>query len=69
MLGREINWGRIFYPVKVLPDGDTIYISLDKLWYGQIVYPSIAVLVGISLIILGYFIYESKLKIFNGICL
>ena len=62
MLGREINWGRIFYPVKVLPDGDTIYISLDKLWYGQIVYPSIAVLVGISLIILGYFIYESKLK-------
>lgn len=58
MIGRELNWGRVFYPVKTLPDGDAVLISLDKLWYGQYVYPLVVIIAIIAILILGYFIYE-----------
>ena len=45
MIGRELNWGRVFYPVMIKNDGDVVFISLNKLWYGSVVYPLVAILI------------------------
>ncbi|HEY3424952.1 MAG TPA: hypothetical protein VGL27_09170 [Negativicutes bacterium] len=39
LVGRELSWGRVFYP-----NGKGSFISLKELWYGQYVYPIIAIL-------------------------
>lgn len=62
MIGRELNWGRVFYPVMIKNDGDVVFISLNKLWYGSVVYPLVAILIVIVIGILLYYIYQSRLK-------
>jgi hypothetical protein len=39
LAGRELSWGRVFYP-----NGNGSFIPLKELWYGPYVYPIIAVL-------------------------
>ena len=51
--GRELNWGRVFYPVA----DHNKFLPLKVLWYGPVVYPLLTV------IILGtlYMLWRSKL--------
>ena len=51
--GRELNWGRVFYPVA----DHNKFLPLKALWYGPVVYPLLTV------IILGtlYMLWHSKL--------
>jgi len=51
--GRELNWGRVFYPVA----DHNKFLPLKVLWYGPVVYPLLTV------IILGtlYMLWHSKL--------
>lgn len=37
LIGRELSWGRVFYPI-----GAGSYLPLKQLWYGPYVYPGIA---------------------------
>lgn len=53
IIGRELSWGRVFYPVAFGPNGPE-FISLYQLWYGPFVKPIIAIvliamLIGICL--------------------
>lgn len=67
--GRELNWGRVFYPT-----GDhNKFISMKDLWYGPVVYP---ILIFIILAVLytlwrsNLFSYIKKTKIpFWNLCL
>ena len=51
--GRELNWGRVFYPLADHND----FVPLKELWYGSIVYPIL------TAIILGtlYMLWRSKI--------
>jgi hypothetical protein len=40
-IGRELSWGRVFYPVAFGVNGPKL-ISLHQLWYGPLVKPVIA---------------------------
>lgn len=42
VIGRELSWGRVFYPVAFGPNGPE-FISLHQLWYGPFVKPAVAV--------------------------
>ncbi|SDF52542.1 hypothetical protein [Sporomusa acidovorans] len=45
MAGREMNWGRVFYPVGINPITGPFFIPVSQLPYGPIVYPLIAVVI------------------------
>ena len=51
--GRELNWGRVFYPT-----GDhNSFVSIHELWYGSVVYPLLVVIMLATL----YTLWHSKL--------
>lgn len=60
--GRELNWGRIFYPT-----GDhNMFISMKNLWYGPVVYPLLTVIIIATIYTLwrsNLFAYIKKIKI------
>ena len=67
--GRELNWGRVFYPT-----GDhNMFISMKSLWYGPIVYPLLTIIIIATLYTLwhsDFFSYIKKTKIpFWNLCL
>lgn len=62
MAMRELSWGRVFYPVGFADNGEEVFIKVQQLWYFDILYPLIAVLVIIALILIGYTYYQSTLK-------
>ncbi len=43
-IGRELSWGRVFYTTSIGRDGPE-FISIHQLWYGQWVYPIVAVVI------------------------
>ncbi|CQR73379.1 hypothetical protein SOV_51620 [Sporomusa ovata DSM 2662] len=45
MVGREMSWGRVFYPVGFDPITGPFFISVSQLPYAPIVYPMIAVVI------------------------
>jgi hypothetical protein len=45
MAGREMNWGRVFYPIGVDAINGPYFISVSQLPYGPIVYPVIAIVI------------------------
>ncbi|TWH46443.1 hypothetical protein [Sporomusa sp. KB1] len=45
MAGREMSWGRVFYPVGIDPITGPFFIPVSQLPYGSIVYPVIAVVI------------------------
>jgi len=45
MVGREMSWGRVFYPVGIDPITGPFFIHVSQLPYGPIVYPVIAVVI------------------------
>ena len=54
--GRELNWGRVFYPT-----GDhNSFISIQELWYGPIVHP----IVGLIILILFYELWHNRIFAF-----
>ena len=51
--GRELNWGRVFYPT-----GDhNSFVSIHELWYGSVVYPLLVVIMLATL----YTLWRSKI--------
>ncbi|NCB82619.1 MAG: hypothetical protein EOM38_09510 [Bacilli bacterium] len=54
--GRELNWGRVFYPVA----GHNKFLPLKALWYGPIVYP----VVGLAIITVLVVLFRSRLLSF-----
>lgn len=53
IIGRELSWGRVSYPVALGPNGPE-FISLYQLWYGRFIRPIAAIVI---------------LTILTGICL
>jgi hypothetical protein len=38
-IGRELSWGRVFYPVTLAGEQGPRFLPLHGLWYGKFVYP------------------------------
>lgn len=55
LLGRELSWGRVFYP-KTAGVG---YLTLKELWFGPYVFPGVA---AIFLLVLYYFVKKGLHK-------
>ena len=62
MAMRELSWGRVFYPIGINNIGEEIFIKVQELWYFDILYPLITILVIITLALLLYFYYQSTIK-------
>ena len=62
MAMRELSWGRVFYPIGIDNNGEEIFIKVQELWYFDILYPLITILVIITLGLLLYFYYQSTIK-------
>ena len=65
MIGRELSWGRVFYPIGMDKNGEQIFVKVHELWYGSVVYPMVGILILIVLILLGVYFYQSRRQ---GIC-
>lgn len=65
MIGRELSWGRVFYPIGMDKNGEQIFVKVHELWYGSVVYPIVGILILIVLILLGVYFYQSRRQ---GIC-
>ncbi|HRM59747.1 MAG TPA: hypothetical protein PK232_07030 [Megamonas funiformis] len=65
MIGRELSWGRVFYPIGIDNNGEQIFVKVHELWYGSVVYPMVGILILIVLILLGVYFYQSRRQ---GIC-
>lgn len=65
MIGRELSWGRVFYPIGMDKNGEQIFVKGHELWYGSVVYPMVGILILIALILLGVYFYQSRRQ---GIC-
>lgn len=62
MAMRELSWGRVFYPIGIGNSGEEIFIKVQELWYFDILYPLITILIVIALGLLLYFYYQSTIK-------
>lgn len=60
MIGRELSWGRVFYPIDMDKNGEQIFVKVHELWYGSVVYPMVGILILIVLILLGVYFYQSR---------
>lgn len=60
MIGRELSWGRVFYPIGLDKNGEQIFVKVHELWYGSVVYPVVGILILIALILLGVYFYQSR---------
>lgn len=65
MIGRELSWGRVFYPIGIDKNGEHIFVKVHELWYGSVVYPIVGILILIALILLVVYFYQSRRQ---GIC-
>ncbi len=65
MIGRELSWGRVSYPIGMDKNGEQILVKVHELWYGSVVYPMVGILILIVLILLGVYFYQSRRQ---GIC-
>lgn len=65
MIGRELSWGRVFYPIGMDKNGEQIFVKVHELWYGSVVYPIVGILILIALILLVVYFYQSRRQ---GIC-
>ncbi len=45
MIGRELSWGRVFYPAGLDPVQGPYFISVAQLPYGKFVYPILAIII------------------------
>lgn len=45
MIGRELSWGRVFFPAGLDPVNGPYFISVAQLPYGKLVYPVIAIII------------------------
>lgn len=60
MIGRELSWGRVFYPIGIDKNGEHIFVKVHELWYGSVVYPIVGILILIALILLVVYFYQSR---------
>lgn len=65
MIGRELSWGRVFYPIGMDKNGEQIFVKVHELWYGSVVYLIVGILILIALILLVVYFYQSRRQ---GIC-
>ncbi|WP_312518594.1 hypothetical protein [Anaerospora sp.] len=59
MIGRELSWGRVFYPSGFDPVEGPIFLSLAQLPYGAIVNPLLAIIILVWLFaVIKYGVYK-----------
>ncbi|MGI6093670.1 MAG: hypothetical protein ACOYD5_11990 [Negativicutes bacterium] len=62
MIGRELSWGRVFFPIGIDQAGP-YFPSLKELWYGPAVYPTVTVILLIWLwAIIKYKLYMIPIR-------
>lgn len=60
LFSRELSWGRVFYPIGFRENGEEIYVDLENLFYGDIVYPMVAIIIFIAISCFAYVFYQGK---------
>jgi hypothetical protein len=66
MAGRELSWGRVFYPIGIDPISGPFFITVAQLPYGPIVYPVITAVIIIWLFaVIKYKLYIVPYKLFQ----
>jgi uncharacterized membrane protein YeaQ/YmgE (transglycosylase-associated protein family) len=66
MVGRELSWGRVLYPVGIDPITGPFFISVSQLPYGPIVYPVIAAVIIMWLFaVIKYKLYAVPYELFQ----
>lgn len=45
MIGRELSWGRVFFPAGLDPVSGPYFISVAQLPYGKFVYPALTIII------------------------
>lgn len=59
MIGRELSWGRVFYPSGFNPIEGPTFLSLAQLPYGAIVNPLLAIIIVVWLfVVIKYGLYK-----------
>ena len=58
-IGRELNWGRVFYPIGINHSGEVIFINFYDLWYASIIYPIIMILICMVIGMVCYVFYQN----------
>lgn len=66
MAGREMSWGRVFYPLGVNPTTGPFFISVSQLPYAPMVYPTIAAVILLWLfMVTKYKLYAIPYQLFK----
>jgi uncharacterized membrane protein YeaQ/YmgE (transglycosylase-associated protein family) len=66
MAGREMSWGRVFYPLGIDATTGPFFISVSQLPYGPIVYPVITAIIIIWLfVVIKQRLYEIPYRLFQ----
>lgn len=66
MAGREMSWGRVFYPVGTDAITGPFFLSVSQLPYGPVVYPLIAAIILIWLFaVIKHKLYAIPYKLFQ----
>jgi len=66
MVGRELSWGRVLYPIGVDPVSGPYFISVSQLPYGPIVYPVLTVIIVTWLFaVIKYKLYAIPYELFQ----
>ncbi|MPL68867.1 hypothetical protein SDC9_14600 [bioreactor metagenome] len=66
LIGRELSWGRVLFPLGVNAHGP-YFPALKQLWYGQAVYPIVAILLlGWIFAIIKYKLYKVPLAMIKN---
>lgn len=64
VIGRELSWGRVFFPLDTFPDHPPAFTAKEDLSYGPFVDPIIGVIVLIMVIVIALNFRWSKIKTF-----
>jgi hypothetical protein len=66
MAGREMSWGRVFYPVGLDTATGPYFLSVSQLPYGPIVYPVLTIAIVIWLLaVIKYKLYRVPYELFQ----
>lgn len=66
MIGRELSWGRVFYPIGFDPAEGPLFLSLAELPYGAIVNPFLAIIIVVWLFaVIKYGLYKIPYELFK----
>lgn len=66
MAGREMSWGRVFYPLGTNAETGPFFVTVSQLPYGPIVYPVLTIIIGVWLLaVIRYKLYAIPYELFR----